>query len=192
MQIRSSPDSAQQTPPVELRGHRHRVRGLAATVEVEDRVIDALVVGSVEVAGPQALEDVGDGVLTQQHSAEHGLFGGFVLRRLAAEVFGGWWDVVDARATAIVHDSHGVLTSPHTGRTYVRWHYRDCKRGPRQTQPPRRRNDLATGNARRCWRDRKGGLFMNLWMGCGYLRSAVLRRWGEPVDGRRRLPHPCR
>ena len=61
---------------------------------------------------------------------------------------------------------------------------------PRRGQLPRRRTSLATANARRCWRDRKPALFMNLWMECGYLRSPVLNRWGEPVDGRRRQPHP--
>ena len=57
--------------------------------------------------------------------------------------------------------------------------YRDCKPGPRRAQPPRRRNCLATANARRCWSGRKATLFMNLWMGCGYLRPPVLRRLGR-------------
>ena len=165
--------------PVQLGGHRHRVRGLAAAVEVQDRVVDALMVGAVEVAGPQPLEHVGDGVLAQQHSAEHGLFCGLVLRRLATEVLGGRRDVVDARTAAVVHDSHGVLTSPQPCRTYVRLSYRDCKSDPRQAQPPRRRNSLATANARRCWRDRKAALFMNLWMGCGYLAPGRVEALGR-------------
>ena len=141
VQIGRAADPAQQTPPVELRGHRHGVGRLATSVEVEDGVVDALMVGAVEVAGPQPLEDIGDGVLAQQHSAEHGLFGGLVLRRLAAEIFSGWWDVVETRATAIVHDSHGVLTSP-PDRTYVRQRLPNFKPGPRQAQPPRRRTAL--------------------------------------------------
>ena len=125
---------------VEFRGHGHCVCWLAATVEVKDRVVHALVIGPVEVTGPQPLEHVGDGVLAQQHSAEHGLFCGLVLRRLAPEVLGGRWDVVDSRMPAIVHDSHGGLTSPQRVEHTFDSRYRDCKPGPRRAQPPRRRN----------------------------------------------------
>ena len=76
----------QQSAAVEFGGHRDGVGGLPAPVEIEDGVVDVLVRGAVEVAGPQLLEHVGDGVLAQQHAAEHGLLGRHVLRRLATEV----------------------------------------------------------------------------------------------------------
>ena len=118
MQIRCAPDAAEHTPPVQLGGHRHRVRRLAATVEIQDRVVDVLVVGAVEVSGPEPLEHVGDGILAQQHPAEHGLLGRFVLRRLATEVLGGRWDV-HRRTAKIIHDSHGA-SSPPLARSNVR------------------------------------------------------------------------
>ena len=73
-------------PRVQLGRHGDRVGGLAARVQVEDRVVDALVCGTVEVAGTQDLQHVGDRVLAQQHSAQYRLLGGHVLRGLAAEV----------------------------------------------------------------------------------------------------------
>ncbi len=54
---------------------------LAAAVEVEDRVVDQLVRGTVEVGALELLDAVGDGVLGQEHAAEHGLLGADVLRR---------------------------------------------------------------------------------------------------------------
>ena len=179
MQIRGATDPAEQAPPIQLGGHRHRVGGLAAAVEVQDRVVDALMVGAVEVAGPEPLEHVGDGVLAQQHAAEHGLLGGLVLRRLATEVLGGRWNVVDTRMAAVIHDSHGVPPPLESSNVRSTSRYRDCKSDPRRAQPPRRRNSLATANARRCWRDRKGALFMDLWMECGYLRSARVEALGR-------------
>ena len=100
--------------PIQLGGHRHGVRRLTAAVQVQDRVVDALMVGAVEVAGPEPLEHIGDGVLAQQHAAEHGLFCGLVLRRLATEVLGGRWNVVDTRTASVVHDSHCGPTSPQS------------------------------------------------------------------------------
>ena len=38
-------------------------------------------IGPVEVAGLEDLDDVGDGVLGEQHAAQHALLGGDVLRR---------------------------------------------------------------------------------------------------------------
>ena len=69
---------------VQLGGDRDGVGGLAAVGEIDDRVEDQLVGGAVEVA---ALEDVGgrvDGLLGQQHGAEHALLGGQVLWRNAS------------------------------------------------------------------------------------------------------------
>ena len=69
----------------QLGGDGDGVGGLAAAVEVEDRVVDGLVGRLVEVAGAQHLDDVGDRVLAQQHPAEDALLGGEVLRRGALE-----------------------------------------------------------------------------------------------------------
>ena len=57
------------------------VGGLAATVEVEDGVVDELVGGTVEVGALELLDAVGDRVLGQEHAAEDGLLGPDVLRR---------------------------------------------------------------------------------------------------------------
>ena len=170
MQIRGAADPAEQTPPVQLRGHRHRVGRLAAAVEVQDRVVDALVGGPVEVAGPEPLEHVGDGVLAQQHPAEHGLLGGLVLRRLATEVLGGRRDV-HPRMAAIIHDSHGASSPPLelVERTFDVATV-TVSQATDGHNLPGAANCLATANARRCWSGRKATLFMNLWMGCGYLR----------------------
>ena len=70
----------------QLGGDGDGVGRLAAAVEVEDRVVDLLVGGAVEVAGPQHLDDVGDGVLGQHHRAEHGLLGLDGLGRRAVEL----------------------------------------------------------------------------------------------------------
>jgi hypothetical protein len=61
--------------------HRHRIRGLTAGVEVEDRLIDGFVSGLIEVIALHRLDAVGDGVLRQEHRAEHALLGLDVLRR---------------------------------------------------------------------------------------------------------------
>jgi hypothetical protein len=63
-----------------------QVGGLAAAVHVDDRVEDDRVLGLVEVVGLDDLDDVGDGVLGQQHAAQHALLGGDVLRRRAVEL----------------------------------------------------------------------------------------------------------
>ena len=111
VQIRCAADPSEQIPPVELRGDRHRIRRLTAAIEIQDRVVDALVVGPVEVRRPEPLEHVGDGVLAQQHPAEHGLFGRLVLRWLATEILGWRWDV-HLRMATVVHDSHDASSPP--------------------------------------------------------------------------------
>ena len=67
----------------QLGRHRDRVGGLAATVEVDDRVVDDLVGGTVVVDALERLHHVGDRVLGEQHRAEHALLRGVVLRRRA-------------------------------------------------------------------------------------------------------------
>ncbi len=60
----------------EFAGDGDRVGRLAAGVEVEDRAVDQLVGRAVVVVRFEDLDDVGDGVLGEQHAAEDGLFGG--------------------------------------------------------------------------------------------------------------------
>ncbi len=74
-EVGGAADAAQFAATIQFRRDRHRVGGLASAVEVEDRVVDGLVCGPVEVARAQHLEDVGDRVLAQQHAAEHRLLG---------------------------------------------------------------------------------------------------------------------
>ena len=58
-----------------------RVDRLAPAVEVDHRVEDGLVRRAVEVGAADRLDHVGDGVLGEQHRAEHGLLGVVVLGR---------------------------------------------------------------------------------------------------------------
>src|SRR5690606_11105580 len=58
---------------------------LASPVQVGDDVEDDLVGRPVEVVGPQDLDDVGDGVLGQQHAAQHRLLCLDVVGRRALE-----------------------------------------------------------------------------------------------------------
>ena len=104
---------------VQLRGHGHRVGGLTAPVQVQDRVVDVLMRGAVEVAGAQPLQHVGDGVLAQQHAAEDGLLGRDVLGRLPTEVLTGRRRV-HPRMAEIIYDSHGSVPPPLDHRTYIR------------------------------------------------------------------------
>ena len=57
------------------------VRRLAATVEVDDRVVHDLVRRPVEVGAADLLDDVGDRVLGDHHAAEHAALRVEVLRR---------------------------------------------------------------------------------------------------------------
>ena len=134
VQIGRAAHPAQQPAPVQFGGDGDRVGGLTAAVEVEDRVVDELVGRAVEVAGTQSLEDVGDGVLAEQHAAEHGLFGGGVLRGLAAEVLAGRRLHIRtfARSTQVIDDSHA---EPHPLLNAIERTFeaarRDCRSGLR-------------------------------------------------------------
>ncbi len=66
---------------------RDGVGRLAAAVEVGDDLVDHLVGRAVEVVGAQDLDDVGDGVLRQQHAAEDRLLRVDVVRRCALETW---------------------------------------------------------------------------------------------------------
>jgi hypothetical protein len=81
VEVGSTADPLQVTAAVELRGHGDHVDGLTAPEQVDDGVVDRLVRRPVEVDPPEDLGDVGDGVLRDQHRAEHGLLGRHVLRR---------------------------------------------------------------------------------------------------------------
>src|SRR5690606_24585209 len=99
-----------------------RVGGLAAAVEVEDGVVDGLVRGAVEVAGAQHLDHVGDGVLAEQHAAEHGLFCGQVVGRLTAEVLAGGLGREIATVPAVIGGRHllDVLSPRRSGQSHDR------------------------------------------------------------------------
>ena len=69
VEVRRAADPLQLAAALELGGDGHHVDRLAAAVEVDDRVVDRLVRGPVEVDAAQHLGDVGDGVLGEQHRA---------------------------------------------------------------------------------------------------------------------------
>ncbi len=89
VEVRRAPDALQLAAALELGGDGDHVDRLAAAVEVDDRVVDRLVGGPVEVGAAQRLRHVGDRVLGQQHRPEHGLLRGHVLRRGAVAGPGG-------------------------------------------------------------------------------------------------------
>ena len=80
VEVRLAADAGQLAALGQLVGDGDGVGRLAAPVQLEDRVIDELVRGPVEVLAAGDLEAVGDGVLGQQHPAEDGLLGMDVLR----------------------------------------------------------------------------------------------------------------
>jgi hypothetical protein len=83
VQVRRAPDTSELAALLQLIGDGEGIGGLAAAVQVEDRLVDGLVRGAVEVVPPQHLDDVGDRVLGQEHAAEHRLLGCDVLWRCA-------------------------------------------------------------------------------------------------------------
>ena len=124
MQIGRATDPTQLPTAVQFGGHRHRVGGLTAVVEVEDHLGDVLVGRPVEIGGLHLLQDVGDRILGQQHAAQHGLFGGHVLRGLAADVLAGrlLQIGVSTGMTEVVYDSHEAPPPHHQiYRKYVRY-----------------------------------------------------------------------
>ena len=88
MEIQRSAHAAQQSAAVEFGGDGDRVGWFPARVQIQHGVIDVLVRRTVKVTGPQLLQHVGDGVFTEHHPAEYGLFGGEILRGLATEILG--------------------------------------------------------------------------------------------------------
>ena len=109
MQVGGAADASKQAAAVELGGDGDGVGGFAAAVEVEDRVVDILMGGSVEVAGAKAFQNVGDGVLAQQHAAQHRLFCGQILWWLAGEIVSASGAVAEVDRGEIVDESHGPI-----------------------------------------------------------------------------------
>src|SRR5690606_29337726 len=81
VEVGGTADPAQLAALVQLGGDGHGVGRLPPAVQVDDRVVDELVRRAVEVLAAQLLDDVGDGVLRQQHPAQDALLGRQVLRR---------------------------------------------------------------------------------------------------------------
>jgi hypothetical protein len=81
VEVRRTADPTELTTALQLRGDRHRVSRLPPAVEVDDRIEDRLVGGTVEVGAADGLHDVGDRILGKQHRPDDALFGVVVLRR---------------------------------------------------------------------------------------------------------------
>jgi hypothetical protein len=86
VQVRGAADPGDLPALGELARDGDRVGRVAASVQVQDRVVDDLVRRPVEVVGVQDLDDLGDGVGGQQHPADHALLGGDVVRWSAFEL----------------------------------------------------------------------------------------------------------
>src|SRR5699024_5852456 len=94
-----------------------QVSGFAAPVQVDDRFVDHLVRGAVEVVAAHRLDDVGDRVLGQHHAAEHAALGGEILRRGAfqAAVGSGFEGFGGCHRASVGTPPAGVLTIRPTG-----------------------------------------------------------------------------
>ena len=86
VQVGRTADADQVAGVGERRRDRDRVGRLTPAVDVEDDVEDGGVHRPVEVVGLEDLDDVGDGVLGEQHAAEDALLGGDVLGRGLVEL----------------------------------------------------------------------------------------------------------
>ena len=69
----------------QLVGHEHHVHRLTGGKQIDDRVIDRLMLGLVEIGDVNGLRDLADGILTHQHAAEHGHFRVVIVRGHAVE-----------------------------------------------------------------------------------------------------------
>ena len=86
VQIRGAADPVEHPAAVQLGGDAHRVSRLALAVELGGDLEDRRVSRPVEIGDPHHLDDVSNRVFGQQHSAEHALLGGDILRRRAVEL----------------------------------------------------------------------------------------------------------
>jgi len=96
VQVGTAADAGDLAAPGELVGDRDGVRGLAAAVQVEDGLVDQLVRGPVVIGRPDHLDYVRDGVLGEQHPAEHALLRRDVVRRGPLEIVVPRSDLGDA------------------------------------------------------------------------------------------------
>ena len=108
--VRRAADPAQLATLLQLGRDRHRIGRLATAVEVEHGLVDQLVRRPVEVVPADDLDDVGDGVLGQQHAAQDGLLGREVLRWGAAQLAGRR----HARELRDAHSRTPLSTAPWT------------------------------------------------------------------------------
>jgi hypothetical protein len=81
VQVRHTADALQVPGVGQGRRHGDAVGRLAPPVQVQDGVEDRGVHRAVEIMRFEDLDDVGDGVLGQQHAAQHALLGCDVLGR---------------------------------------------------------------------------------------------------------------
>ena len=81
MQVGRAADARHLTGLAQCGGHCDGVGRLTATVEVDDGAVDGLMGRSVEVALAEGLDDVSDGIFTQQHRTKHALLSLNILRR---------------------------------------------------------------------------------------------------------------
>ena len=63
-------NTGELTNTTELCSNSHGIGRFALAVQIEDRAVDDLVIRAVEVALTHQLDDVGDGILRQQHGAD--------------------------------------------------------------------------------------------------------------------------
>ena len=180
VQVRRAAYPGELTGAGQLGRDRDGVGGLAAAVEVEDAVVDELVRGTVEVGGPQHLDDVGDRVLGQHHRAEHRLLGLDGLRRRAVVL--GWPGRSGRPDARVVRQNHAVpsrsywsLTCSTSMSTGMVRHFR--RRGLDAASCAA--SDRADALRWRCGAWQSGlctPLWTNLWDVC--------RRPGDGVGGR--------
>src|SRR6185437_3911354 len=104
VEVRGPADAGQFAAPGQLVGDGDGVGGLTARVEVEDRLVHQLVRWAVVIRRPDDLDDVGDGVLRQQHAAQDALLSGDVVGRHPLEFF--------ATALRQLSNTHRTPSSP--------------------------------------------------------------------------------
>ena len=118
VQVGAAADAGDLAAPGELVGDRDRVRGLAPAVQVEYRLVDQLVRRPVVVSRPDHLDHVRDGVLREQHPAQHALFGRHVVRRGSLEVPAVPSDLGDAHPSSLPRSSSPAGQWPALERIY--------------------------------------------------------------------------
>ena len=111
-QVGGAADAFELAALGELIGDDERVGGLGAVVDLDDRVEDRLVGRPVELRTTQDVDDVGDGLLAQEHATERGHLGLEVLGREAVEggAVGADASVVGAARSGL--SAHAVVHRP--------------------------------------------------------------------------------